>query len=337
MTDIIDILSRTDLKQLAEQAGTQLKETRGEWRGCCPLHHGDNKTAFVVWNAGNKWRWKCYTNNCGEGDALDFVMTWQGLDLPHAMEYLGGDRVLTAEERAAISAEQRQRAEQHAEKKRVEYQAALELLWKSNSWDRYYQNLANFPTARGYWREKGIPDDWQDYWGLGYQPEFFYKHCDDLHQSPSLTIPIFDGGEKPVNVRHRILKPVDPGDKYRPELRGLRAMPFMAAPDLAHNTEIALVLEGEIKAMVSYIYLNDEKIQVYGIPGKKSFGDMAACLKGRRVFVLFDPDAGEQAQAAARAVGGFVMRLPVKIDDALLAGDLDGAGIKRMMRGAARA
>jgi len=337
MTDIADIISRTNLPDLAQKAGAELKQIRGEYRGACPIHGGDNRTAFSIRRDGDRWRWKCYTHDCGEGDALDFVMAWQRIDLKQAIEYLGGDMVLTNEERATITAEQARRAKEFAEKKRDEYQRALEMLWKSDALNKYYQNLVSYPPARVHWRERGIPDDWQDYWSLGYQPEFFYRHGEELCQSPTITIPIFDGGDKPVNIRHRILRPVDPGDKYRPEMAGLKAIPFMAAPDLGHNTEVALVLEGEIKAAVSYIYLNDSKIQVYGIPGKKSFGDMAEKLKGRRVFVLFDPDAEAQAIAAARAVGGYYMRLPVKVDDAILAGHLDGAGLQRMMKGATRA
>lgn len=339
MTEQIDeLLSRVKLIELAQLAGADLRRnTRGEWRGACPIHGGGNKTAFVIWEDGIKARWKCFTHDCGGGDALDFVMAWKGCDIQRAIEFLGGERKMTNEEKLRLAEDRRRTAEIYAAQKREEYQDALNKLWEAQAWEKYYHNLVNFTPARIHWRERGIPDDWQDYWSLGYQPEFFYRHGEELCQSPTITIPIFDGGDKPVNIRHRILKPVDPGDKYRPEMSGLKAIPFMAAPDLGHNTEVALVLEGEIKAAVSYIYLNDSKIQVYGIPGKKSFGDMADKLKGRRVFVLFDPDAEAHAIAAARAVGGYYMRLPMKVDDAILAGHLDGAGLQRMMKGATRA
>jgi DNA primase len=39
-------------------------------RACCPLHKGDNKTAFS-WNQ-ETMRWTCWTN-CGSGDALDYL------------------------------------------------------------------------------------------------------------------------------------------------------------------------------------------------------------------------------------------------------------------------
>ena len=326
-----DVIRRTSLVDLAQQAGARLKLSQGEYRGNCPLHGGDNRTAFVVYNAGDKWRWKCYSRDCGGGDVIDFVAAWQHLNPKAAYEWLGGAQQITPDQARQMAEERTQRQAVFAEQKRIEYAQALDKLHQARAWERYCANREASEQARELWRERGISDDWQAYWSLGYNPDFVYKHDDELFHSPSLTIPIYNGGDEPANIRHRILAPVDPQDKYRPEFGGLRAFPFIADPFGVDSLPHALVVEGEIKAMVAYIWLNDATFQVYGIPGKQSFGELSERLKGREVWILFDPDADKQAQAAARLVDGRVIDLPVKVDDALNAGQLSMAGFRRLL------
>jgi len=87
---IDDILTRVDLVALAERAGAQLRQCNGEWRGACPLHGGDNETAFVIYDDGGHMRWRCFTN-CREpsgGDVLDFYSTWKDVSIREAMAEL---------------------------------------------------------------------------------------------------------------------------------------------------------------------------------------------------------------------------------------------------------
>ena len=304
-TDWQKVVDSADLVAIANQAGAQLKQSFGQWRGVCPIHGG--------------------------GDVIDFVAKWRKIDPKAAYEWLGGGIKITPQEAAIMAAERVARAEEWAAKKQAEYDQALEELHKARAWERYYQNLSTSDSAREIWKSRGVSNEWQDYWALGYNPDFVYKHDDTIYHSPTLTIPIYNGGDQPANIRHRILNPFDPNDKYRPERPGLKALPFIADPWKVDTLPKALVVEGEIKAMIAYMWLDNQEYQVYGIPGKKSFGELESRLRGREVYVLFDPDAGEEARFAAKQVNGRYVELTMKIDDALNMGHLGKAGLRRLL------
>jgi len=83
------ILSKASLEDLAQQAGAKFQRSGGELRGTCPLHKGDNPTAFVIYADSNGHpRWHCHTKCDAGGDAIDFVQRWQGLDFMGAVKYL---------------------------------------------------------------------------------------------------------------------------------------------------------------------------------------------------------------------------------------------------------
>lgn len=330
MSSKVDLALSADLLQICKDAGADLEKRYGGWRSACPLHKGDGKSNFSVYSDSGKLKWKCHSSTCGQGDVIDFVMVWQSLDLKGAIEYLTGGTPITTEEAAQMAMERKERAEQYKQQKEKEYHDALTELWQAKAWDRYYHNLLDNQKARELWRGRGVPDVFQDIWQLGYSDKFTY-YCDaGKWTSPSLVIPIYAIGDpNPINIRHRILHPVNPSDKYRPEKSGLRSAPFVADKDGDH--ERVLVVEGEIKAMVSYIAMDDSKLQVYGIPGKNNFSALMESLKGREVYILFDPDAGEQAIKAAASVNGKLINLRVKVDDAINDGYLTGTELKRLM------
>ena len=93
MIDVDAILKRTNLVSLVEQAGGRLHRAGGDLRGACPLHGGDNPTAFSVYSEGGVQKWKCFTRDCGGGDAIGFVMKWRGLDFRQACAYLSGGAI----------------------------------------------------------------------------------------------------------------------------------------------------------------------------------------------------------------------------------------------------
>lgn len=84
--------------------------------------------------------------------------------------------------------------------------------------------------------------------------------------------------------------------------------------------------------MVAYITLDSTKWQVMGIPGKNYFRQMVPLLKGRQVVICLDPDALTQAIDMARQVGGRVMEISEKIDDAINAGMIDKDMLRCMIR-----
>lgn len=337
--DINGILLKNDLLVWAERAGAQFHKSGSEWRSCCPLHGGNNNDAFAVYNDKGKQRWKCFTGDCGHGDVFDFVMKWQSLpDFMAAYNFLGGDKTPDPLTIARNAEAQAQRAIEAMQAEIDRAQRTLEELRHAQAWLSYHRNLLECTDARQLWRQRGLPDEWQDWWKLGYCPSFPVGTEAGRWLTPSLTIPVFgvhDGSDEwPVmNVRHRLLNPPKPNDKYRPERPGLQSTPYIANPYSGFDTDPILVVEGEIKAMVTFktIWANGETIQVIGIPGKTQFRSIVDQLAGHDVYILFDPDAGKQAEEASLQVSGKYITFPMKIDDAINAGALDRAGIKRLL------
>jgi len=85
MHDLDLIRERIDLHDLAEEAGAEFRNDSSR----CPLHGGDNPTAFHVYENGRKWH--CFTN-CTEGendgDVFAFYMRWKGVEFKEAVREL---------------------------------------------------------------------------------------------------------------------------------------------------------------------------------------------------------------------------------------------------------
>ena len=61
-----------------------IDDTGTDFRCCCPLHGGDNPTAFT-WNYENGL-WYCFTGDCGGGDVFDFIADVYDMNIE--MEFL---------------------------------------------------------------------------------------------------------------------------------------------------------------------------------------------------------------------------------------------------------
>ena len=85
MFDVNSIIQSSDLRQMAEKAGTEI-DNHG--RGKCPLHGGDNDNAFSIFHKDGRDYWKCFTADCGSGDVITFVQKWQGLNFKDACAFL---------------------------------------------------------------------------------------------------------------------------------------------------------------------------------------------------------------------------------------------------------
>ena len=338
-TQIDAILMKTDLLALVEQAGGRLAKNYGhDLRGTCPLHGGKNANAFAVYHGDDGTQlWKCFSGDCGGGDAISFVMKWKGLRFPDAIKFLGGEP-LTREQEAVIAIQRAERAARWAEEAAREARAAVEALKSTEVWLQYHQQLDD--DSRALWVERGIPEEWQGIWKLGYCRSKRYATKQGELLTSSLTMPIFDYGWDVLNISHRLLNPLDPSDKYRPEKTGLKSAPYICDPDTPKDkAENILIVEGQIKAMVSYITLDDPRWQVIGVPGKdanKIKGELIADYKGKNVITCFDPDGNEQAQNFTRAIGGKMFILPVKIDDLIVKHGMGTNTLRGIIRQAVR-
>ena len=233
----------------------------------------------------------------------------------------------------------------YEEEKRTQQELAIEVLRKDKAWIRYNELLNG--TYREYYYMRGITDFFIDYWMLGYNPEKSIWDGEKFYNSPALTIPIFKPcEEEPYTIRNRLLAPIDPGDKYRPEFKNLPSGVFIAERDTMPHGK-AILIEGELKAMTTYITLDSLDYYVVGTPGKRPSHELFGILDNCEVvYLILDPDAFEKdtktgVTAVRRMVDFFkdrarVIRLPGKIDDLILAGHLSQASLVSLIKSARR-
>jgi hypothetical protein len=210
-------------------------------------------------------------------------------------------------------------ASEEARKRSAE--RALEHLRSNKIWESYYDAMD--ATARAYWRSRGIPDSWQASWWFGWRHA--YRVCGDdgcWQDTPAATIPLFDQQGDFLNLKYRIVHPPSGVGKYRYELAGQKQPPFLCNPTCTSSE--AIVVEGELKAAVTFITLDTANIHVIGLPGTNPAPEIVTDLaKFDRVTLIMDPGAEAAARKLRPQIGLKKCRVlipPAKIDDAILMG-----------------
>jgi len=223
--------------------------------------------------------------------------------------------------------------------KKRQAEHAIELLQNEKIWLKYHKLLGDH---RHYYYERGINDFFIEYWLLGYNPSKKVQVQSGLHITPALTIPVIEPEtQKVLNIRNRLLNPLAPNDKYRPEFAGLPSSLYFTDIDNKPKNKV-LVVEGEFKAMTTYITLDTPGFYVVGAPGKSQNLNIFDALDDCDVvYICLDPDAytvrkGEGQSAAHRLVKHIgsrsrIIRLPYKIDDMILQGQLGKRELKTLI------
>ncbi len=75
--DFSVLKSAVTMEMVLNHTNVKLRKRCNSLVGCCPIHHGDNNTAFNVSLSKNLW--VCFTHcHCG-GSVIDFVIHMEGL------------------------------------------------------------------------------------------------------------------------------------------------------------------------------------------------------------------------------------------------------------------
>ncbi len=224
------------------------------------------------------------------------------------------------------------------EARRRSAERALAHLRSEQVWLRYHEALDDY--SRAIWRRRGIPDCWQSFWQLGWRREWQFRQPDGhLHVTPSLTIPLFNHSWECVNVKHRLVDP--PPDRrnmrYLYELVGQEESDplFLCNPDAQLEGHVILV-EGEIKAAVTFLTLDDSKVVMVGLPGATPKpATLQQFEKAERITLVLDPGAQQQARKLAGALGAKRCRVlipPKKIDDGIISEHLTKRDVFALLR-----
>lgn len=328
MFNVEQIVTSVSLVELAQKAGTTLKFAHGSWRGACPLHGGNNNTAFVISNKDGKELWNCFTDDCGGGDVIDFVKAWRGWDFKQACEFLGGDVHADPVEMERLARVRLETAQVKLEEQKRRVEAARKELQVAEKHLFYHQSMGAW--ARALWLERGLDEGMQDFFTLGACNDF---EINNGYHTPTLTIPIVDEKRVLLNIQHRLVNPPTPGDRYRPETWGLGSLPpFLAVPEMGYDGELIVVVEGAIKAMVTWAHLDIPECQLIGVTSKNAFTKVSENLKGKNVLVIPDPNGEKEAVELAKSVNGRILNLPAKVDDFLLATKITSNAFYEMTR-----
>ncbi len=284
-------LSEADIKKLPNFK----EKSESEWSSACPSSSCDaDDDGFLFWpKKGNYWCRKCEL----EGFVLEATQS-----------------KITPKQHSAWRRAQVERKRKQAQ---VEIEKLSDVAKMEPVVERYHNQLDG---ANGYWSSCGLETETVRNYRLG-----FCNHCPTYQKSSSYVIPIYQNG-KLVAIKHRLVSPPKPGDKYRNHQKGMKAQLFNV--DHLHsideisfgilNPGEALLVEGEIKA----IYLDQCGFTVVGVPGASIWKDEWCQFFEHlsKVFVVFDPGASEQAAKTALKLSEviskvYLVSLPAKPDD----------------------
>ena len=301
--------------------GPYIKKGNNEFAMPCPKCGG--KDRFVVWTDRPYPNWNYLCRTCTpDGEWLDDLFP----------EIKDKNWKISPQERAKRAAEYAREREESLKREIEKAQLVLKELQEARSWLRYHEQLDDF--AKGLYEQRGIPEFFQEFWKFGYSADKLFISDGEEWHTPTLTIPIFEPGWNCINVRHRLLNHKKLNDKYRPDRSGLPAALYVADPDKKIENKTFLV-EGEFKAMTTFVTIDDPGMQVIGIPGKNCKLDLLNKMKNcDPVYICLDPDAKKEAQEIANIIGrsrSRVVNLPGKIDDMINEGILDKEKLKHII------
>lgn len=237
------------------------------------------------------------------------------------------------------------RQQRLAEEIRIKEEAekAIKMLSDVKKWEEYYSWLVSDKIAAAYWKGAGIEDEyWWAEWKLGFDPmhSFWFDGGEKgwiEHKTPTATIAMRDPGKRIINIKHRLLNPFE-GIKYRMEYStGIEPM-FIANLDL-EKADFILKCEGEKKAAVTWLTLDNPKVQAYGLP-KSPSPEMLEAIKGKVIIDILDPDIKpkdiERTKESYKGIDYRIVQLPDKIDDMILNIHLKKEGLRGIFRQARR-
>ncbi len=308
------ILSRVSLEELAQQAGTKLHRAGNDWRGTCPLHKGDNPTAFSVYvGEGGLERWHCHTKCDAGGDAIDFVQRWQGLDFMGAVKYLAEylhlDMAELGFDPAAVQREMEHRKQTDLLDESAKY-------FVTQLWSKAGEPARKYLLGRGF-TEKTLREAG---WGYSRSDRGLYDHLQKANLNTALVKELGviradgldftangDGAKaskdgyiiyphtwngKTIYFSARALKPIDPNDKSR-NLPGDRQVYWALVP----GDPNLIIVEGQSDAE-SFRQLGRSALALCGV-GNLSSHEIERAQKRRVIYLALDNDLHKSKLAPA--------------------------------------
>ena len=184
---IEEIKARTDLSDLIAGYGIQVKRAGGSYKACCPFHHEKTPSFHIQ---PEKGFYHCF--GCGEsGDAIKFVMKYEGLSFMEAAQKLA----------AAVGMEIETKEDPEAEIRKRMFALHAEL---AAFYRRCLKDAKEAVRAREYLVSRDLSDEVAEKFQIGYAPlsadamlTWAKKHgftSDELETAGVLKPPRYQGG-----------------------------------------------------------------------------------------------------------------------------------------------
>ncbi len=199
------IKEQTDIVKIIGEH-VELKRSGVRYLGLCPFH-GEKTPSFSV--HGDQQFYYCF--GCAEsGDVFSFLMKFHNYDFPEALKFLAG-RLNIELPKKNVSWQEKEK-----EHKRNQMYAVTEKA--SRIYRKYLQDENKGGVAREYLRERGIPEDIQERFGLGYAPakeqagwDFLARHLSAEETKTAIEVGLLvekDRGGQYDKFRDRVLFPI---------------------------------------------------------------------------------------------------------------------------------
>lgn len=203
---IEDLLARSDIVQVINQR-VPLKKAGATYKACCPFH--DEKTPSFNVNPQKQF-YHCF--GCGaSGDALKFLMEYDGLSFVEAVEQLAS---MSGMEVPREKLSPKQQAEQKKTKDLYDVTFAVAKYYRSQ-----LRSHAQSEQAKAYLKDRGLTSEIAKEFVIGYAPDGWDNLITGLHADETLKSQLIeagmlvqkDNGRVYDRFRNRIMFPIRDG------------------------------------------------------------------------------------------------------------------------------
>ncbi|HRH43330.1 MAG TPA: DNA primase [Pyrinomonadaceae bacterium] len=323
---IDDLKNRADIVRIVE-AFVPLKKKGANFWGNCPFH-GEKTASFSV--SPSKGFYKCF--GCGKsGNAFTFLMEQEGLNFPEAIKRVADLSGIPLPE--PVDDEQFKRTKKKKETEKKISDEVIQLnTWALEFWEREFsESYAEAENAREYLHNRGITEETQKTFRIGYAPDSWdavmnllkEKGADDkLIQLSGLVsineekkrvydrfrgriiFPVLDVNGNPVAFGARILDKGEPKYLNSPETpaytKGDHLYGLYQCKDEIKKRKTSILVEGYLDLIA--LYQNGVRICVASL-GTAFTENQAKLLSrfARKTVVNYDGDSAG-VKAARRAI-----------------------------------
>lgn len=313
---IEDIKQRVTVRELAEEAGAAFRRDSA----ACPLHGGDNPTAFHLRDDDRYWH--CFTRCPAEhndGDVIDFYERWKQVDTAMAIRELARRVGVDSDDDARAPARTRRKT------RPAPISSAPAVTWQGRARSFVTWAREQLPGSMGecYLAARGITARTAAIWGLGWNPRWWKLPAaswgltgEPIWLHPGVVIPHVDVDGAIWGVKIRVFKDgaavTEKGGKYRGP-RGGRGRGMLYGEPLLRRAPVLLLTEGEFDTDLAWQEAGDLTDVATLAGARKRLHPMAMAMVAQypaTLAVLDDDAAADQGRIYLRSIPRVVVVSP---------------------------